>query len=128
MRTLLLRAPASGVRPSNPNPPSPAVCRSAAARGHLSIVKLLLDYGANLHHVNSKHDGGSAVHEAVAHKHEAVVEVLLAAGGNPFVENVKVGGTRLRAWVWSVQSQQVRRLLIRAFCLLSSPPLPSSCS
>lgn len=50
----------------------------------------LLQYGANIHHVNSKADGGSALHEAVAHKHEAVVELLLAHGGNPFVENIKV--------------------------------------
>jgi hypothetical protein len=49
----------------------------------------LLQYGANIHHVNSKADGGSALHEAVAHKHEAVVELLLAHGGNPFVENIK---------------------------------------
>lgn len=56
----------------------------------------LLQYGANIHHVNSKADGGSALHEAVAHKHEAVVELLLAHGGNPFVENIKVSGAAWR--------------------------------
>lgn len=52
----------------------------------------LLRFGANIHHVNLKPDGGSALHEAVAHKHEAVVELLLSHGANPFVENTKVGG------------------------------------
>lgn len=56
----------------------------------------LLQYGANIHHVNSKADGGSALHEAVAHKHEAVVELLLAHGGNPFVENIKASGAGWR--------------------------------
>jgi ankyrin repeat protein len=44
-----------------------------------------------VHHVNRKPDGGSALHEAVAHKHEAVVELLLRHRANPFVENCKVG-------------------------------------
>lgn len=52
----------------------------------------LLRFGANIHHVNLKPDGGSALHEAVAHKHEAVVELLLSHGANPFVENTKVPG------------------------------------
>jgi hypothetical protein len=42
-----------------------------------------------VHHVNRKPDGGSALHEAVAHKHEAVVELLLRHRANPFVENCK---------------------------------------
>ena len=54
-------------------------------------VPQLLQFGANVHHVNQKPDGGSALHEAVAHKHEAVVELLLRSGANPFVENCKVG-------------------------------------
>jgi ankyrin repeat protein len=51
----------------------------------------LLQVGANVHHANLKPDGGSALHEAVAHKHEAVVELLLRNGASPFVENCKVG-------------------------------------
>lgn len=68
-----------------------ATCEPAPLRSSSSPPQLL-QYGANIHHVNSKADGGSALHEAVAHKHEAVVELLLAHGGNPFVENIKVGG------------------------------------
>ncbi|KAI3426006.1 hypothetical protein D9Q98_007974 [Chlorella vulgaris] len=61
----------------------------AAARGYLSCIQLLLQVGANVHHANLKPDGGSALHEAVAHKHEAVVELLLRNGASPFVENCK---------------------------------------
>jgi ankyrin repeat protein len=43
-----------------------------------------------VHHVNLRPEGGSALHEAVAHKAEAVVELLLRHGANPFVENTKV--------------------------------------
>ena len=56
----------------------------------------LLQFGANLHHVNQKPDGGSALHEAVAHRHEAVVEALLAHGANPFIENAKA--SRVPRW------------------------------
>ncbi|KAL4436738.1 hypothetical protein ABPG75_003877 [Micractinium tetrahymenae] len=62
---------------------------AAAARGHLPVVRVLLRFGASIHAVNLKPDGGSALHEAVAHKHEAVVELLLSHGANPFVENSK---------------------------------------
>lgn len=63
----------------------------------------LLRFGANIHHVNSKPDGGAALHEAVAHKHEAVVELLLANGANPFVENSKVRRMRVQGALQSPQ-------------------------
>ncbi|GAB4823109.1 hypothetical protein N2152v2_010155 [Parachlorella kessleri] len=61
----------------------------AAERGHLQVVELLLQQGANIHHQNRRADGGSALHEAVAHSHEAVVDLLMRHGANPLVENMR---------------------------------------
>jgi ankyrin repeat protein len=48
----------------------------------------LLDEGADLHLVAPKRaNGGSPLAEAVAGKHEALVELLLRYGADPFTEN-----------------------------------------
>ena len=49
----------------------------------------LLNAGANLNALTDKPHISSALHEAALHNHIRVIELLLAAGGNPFVENGK---------------------------------------
>ena len=55
----------------------------------LSIVCVqLLDEGADIHAIAPKRaNGGSPLAEAVAGKHEALVELLLRYGADPFTEN-----------------------------------------
>ncbi len=48
--------------------------------------------------MNRKADGGSALHAAVANKHEAVFHLLLRHGANPLVENAK--GALRSAVLW----------------------------
>jgi hypothetical protein len=48
----------------------------------------LLDEGADIHAIGPKRQsGGSALAEAIAGKHEALVELLLRYGADPFTEN-----------------------------------------
>jgi ankyrin repeat protein len=48
----------------------------------------LLDEGADIHVIAPKRQyGGSALAEAIAGRHEAVVELLLRYGADPFTEN-----------------------------------------
>jgi ankyrin repeat protein len=58
--------------------------RNAAAAGHMEIVKLLLQYGAN---PNTPEPGmapdGSALHNAIGGKRWAIVKLLLEHGANP---------------------------------------------
>eukprot|EP00798_Chlamydomonas_sp_ICE-L_P010320 gene10320-8251_t len=60
----------------------------AAAKNSQGIAKLLLANSADVHHINpSKSSEGTALHEATKRGHEAMVEVLLQAGADPFVCN-----------------------------------------
>ena len=52
-------------------------------------MELLLAAGASLAAQNARPDGGSALHEAVARRHDHVVDLLLRAGASPFVENAR---------------------------------------
>lgn len=59
-------------------------CGCAAA----TLPLQLLDEGADVHTVAPKRaNGGSPLAEAVAGKHEALVELLLRYGADPFTEN-----------------------------------------
>lgn len=64
---------------------------AAAARGFYECVVLLLDQGANIHYQNRRAEGGSALHEAVARRHDRIVDLLLRRGASPFTENAKGG-------------------------------------
>lgn len=60
----------------------------AAQRNFLAVAQLLLEQGADVHAIAPKRTcGGSALAEAVAGRHEAMVELLLRAGADPFTEN-----------------------------------------
>lgn len=62
---------------------------AAASKGQFQICELLLQRGANVNLQSPRPDGGSALHEAVNKKHQHLIELLLAAGAAPFVENAK---------------------------------------
>jgi ankyrin repeat protein len=48
----------------------------------------LIALGADIHFINTaRNAAGSALHEAAAHRHEALIELLLSAGANPFAAN-----------------------------------------
>ena len=48
----------------------------------------LIALGADIHFINPARDAaGGALHEAAARRNEAVVELLLSAGANPFAAN-----------------------------------------
>lgn len=89
VRRLLAEDPGLANRPSpyiTYYPCSGTPLRNAAAAGHLEIVQLLLEYGAD---PNLRIEGiaplGQALHEAVCHRHRAIVELLLAHGAHPNV-------------------------------------------
>ncbi|GFR43157.1 hypothetical protein Agub_g4203 [Astrephomene gubernaculifera] len=57
----------------------------AAAKNHYQILQQLISLGVDVHYINPARDSpGGALHEAAARRHEAAVELLLAAGANPF--------------------------------------------
>jgi ankyrin repeat protein len=75
-----------------------APIKNAAARGHLDVVKLLLERGAD---PNLPEEGiapdGHAVYSAAANGHHEVVQVLLEHGGHPNAEVESSADTLSRA-------------------------------
>eukprot|EP00879_Flechtneria_rotunda_P027635 GHRR01029611.1.p1 GENE.GHRR01029611.1~~GHRR01029611.1.p1 ORF type:complete len:164 (+),score=50.84 GHRR01029611.1:700-1191(+) len=60
----------------------------AAQKNYLQVAQILLEQGADVHTVAPKRpNGGSPLAEAVAGKHEAMVDLLLRHGADPFTEN-----------------------------------------
>lgn len=60
----------------------------AAARNFHSCARKLLECGADVHYINTKElKSGTALHEATSHRHEAMAELLLTYGANPFMCN-----------------------------------------
>ncbi|KAF6264413.1 hypothetical protein COO60DRAFT_1624220 [Scenedesmus sp. NREL 46B-D3] len=60
----------------------------ACQRNYLQVAQILLDEGADVHLVAPKRaGGGSPLAEAVAGRHEALVELLLQYGADPFTES-----------------------------------------
>lgn len=49
----------------------------------------LLQHGANINHINNKLEGGTALHEAVAHQQMPVASLLVQRGCMPTLENIK---------------------------------------
>lgn len=80
----------------------------AASRNAVEIMHLLLSEGADPHVMSSK-TRGTALHEAVANKHESAVELLLQHRADPFLENAK-GETPMDLAVVSGDFRLVRRL------------------
>jgi ankyrin repeat protein len=51
------------------------------------LVLQLLEQGADVSAQTTRPNSGTPLHEAVYQRHEAMVELLLQHGANPFVEN-----------------------------------------
>ncbi|GBF96028.1 hypothetical protein Rsub_08843 [Raphidocelis subcapitata] len=80
----------------------------AAARGLTEIMAALLAEGADPH-VLSPRGRGTALHEAVAARHEAAVELLLSFKADPFLESA-AGHTAMDLAVLSGNARLIRRL------------------
>lgn len=76
--------------------PAAAVLPSACAKGHLDIVRFLLDHGADP-------NSGGALHESVRYGREAVVRLLLANGADPAVRDPWHNATALD---WAIFHRQ----------------------
>ncbi|GLC38255.1 hypothetical protein PLESTB_000940600 [Pleodorina starrii] len=86
---------------------------TAAKMNHFQILQQLIQLGANVHYMRPS---GGALHEATARRHEAAVELLLAAGASPFAANA-AGRTALDEAGASGHSGMVRAIEKRAeFC------------
>eukprot|EP00882_Tetradesmus_deserticola_P032146 GHRQ01036380.1.p1 GENE.GHRQ01036380.1~~GHRQ01036380.1.p1 ORF type:complete len:165 (+),score=61.87 GHRQ01036380.1:416-910(+) len=65
-----------------------AALHHACQRNYLQVAQILLDEDADVHLVAPKRPGGGTpLAEAVAGKHEALVELLLQYGADPFTES-----------------------------------------
>jgi ankyrin repeat protein len=85
--------------------------RNAAGAGHLEVVKLLLERGAN---PNQPEPGiapqGGALHAAIGGKHYQIVRVLLEHGANPNGE-VESSGNCLSMARWSGAPKEIINLI-----------------
>lgn len=90
---------------------SGAPLRNAARAGHLEVVKLLLERGAN---PNEPEPGiaphGGALHAAIGSKHYDVVKLLLERGANPNAE-VESSGNCLSMAKWSGAPKEIVDLI-----------------
>jgi hypothetical protein len=85
----------------------------AARGGHAECLRLLLARGAALEAQSRRADSGSALHEAVARRHAAAIDVLLAAGASPFVENGR-GYTAMDLGCSTKAAELLRRMEVGA--------------
>ncbi|KAK1252185.1 hypothetical protein MKX08_003372 [Trichoderma sp. CBMAI-0020] len=68
---------------ANPNHPQSWALQIAAGQGHVHIVKLLLQYGANVNAVSPYFPQGSAIQAACEAGSLEIVQLLLRHGANP---------------------------------------------
>lgn len=85
--------------------------RNAAGAGHIEVVRLLLERGAN---PNEPEPGiaphGGALHAAISGKHYEIVKLLLEQGANPNQE-VESSGNCLSMAKWTGAPQEIVNLI-----------------
>ena len=82
------------------DPSKRTALHSAASRGHLEVVKYLLEKGGA--EVNEKtNDGWTTLHYAARYGHLEVVKYLLEKGGTEV--NVKDNDGWIRKFIWKVK-------------------------
>ncbi|KAI1049601.1 hypothetical protein LB505_013673, partial [Fusarium chuoi] len=92
----------------------------AAAKGHVDIVRILLDEDADLHQKTGS--CGTALHAAAYHGHRKVVEMLLDAGANVHAEDSSPDA--FHAAAEGGHQNIIMLFLERGYRFLYEPPSP----
>ncbi|KAF7923720.1 uncharacterized protein EAE98_007538 [Botrytis deweyae] len=82
----------------------------AAARRHVSLVKFLLEKGANINSID-QYWGCTALHLAAGYGHTAIVFLLLARGADPNIIDRSKGHTPLYYAIYKGRHETVKVLL-----------------
>ena len=81
---------------------------SAANRGHIQVVQLLLNGGADPNKTN--YAGWTALHSAAMYGYSEMAQLLMEQGAEPD-NNARYGSTPLHTAVWSGQTGTLKELL-----------------
>lgn len=104
-----LRAGLSGIHADTPGSDGSSLLQLAVAAGRADVVTVLLDAGADPN--RQAPAGGSALHVAAFGDDPALLQLLLARGGDPDLRNSATGETPLVRAILGGGREQVRILL-----------------